>query len=80
MAKKNPHAVALGRIGGKKSMAVKSAAERSDFAKAGGDVGGKARADSLTPARRKAIAKKAAAKSAEVRSKKAAERKAREGK
>jgi hypothetical protein len=39
---KNPHAVALGRLGGLK--------------------GGKARAASLTPAKRKAIAKKAAQK------------------
>jgi hypothetical protein len=38
--KKNPAAVALGRLGGK--------------------VGGKARADSLSPAKRKAIAQKAA--------------------
>lgn len=38
--KKNPHAVALGKLGGKK--------------------GGKARAESLSPAKRKAIAKKAA--------------------
>ncbi|HEX4232585.1 MAG TPA: hypothetical protein VHZ07_28245 [Bryobacteraceae bacterium] len=37
---KNPHAVALGRLGGQK--------------------GGKARAEALTPAKRKAIAKKAA--------------------
>ena len=37
---KNPHAVALGRMGGKK--------------------GGKARAESLTASRRKAIAKRAA--------------------
>jgi hypothetical protein len=40
--KKNPAAVALGRLGGAK--------------------GGKARADSLSPAKRKAIAKKSAAK------------------
>ena len=40
--KKNPAAVALGRLGGMK--------------------GGKARAKSLSPAKRKAIAKKAAAK------------------
>ena len=39
--KKHPHAVALGKLGGKK--------------------GGKARAESLSPAKRKAIAKKAAA-------------------
>jgi hypothetical protein len=39
-AGKNPHAVALGRLGGQK--------------------GGKARADKLSPAKRKAIAKKAA--------------------
>ncbi len=38
--KRNPHAVALGMMGGKK--------------------GGKARAKSLTPAKRKAIARKAA--------------------
>jgi hypothetical protein len=37
---KNPHAVALGRLGGKK--------------------GGKARAEKLSPAKRKAIARKAA--------------------
>lgn len=41
-AGKNPHAVALGRMGGKK--------------------GGKARAEKLSPAKRKAIAKKAARK------------------
>lgn len=40
-AGKNPHAVALGRLGGAK--------------------GGKARAEALTPAKRKAIARKAAA-------------------
>jgi len=40
-AKKNPHAVALGRKGGK--------------------IGGKARADALTPAERSEIARKAAA-------------------
>lgn len=40
-AGKNPHAVALGRLGGKK--------------------GGKARAEKLTPERRKEIARKAAA-------------------
>jgi hypothetical protein len=39
-AGKNPHAVALGRLGGQK--------------------GGNARADALSPAKRKAIAKKAA--------------------
>jgi hypothetical protein len=39
-AGKNPHAVALGRLGGKK--------------------GGKARAEKLSPAKRKAIAKAAA--------------------
>ncbi len=41
-AGKNPHAVALGRMGGKK--------------------GGKARAEKLSPAKRKAIAKNAARK------------------
>jgi hypothetical protein len=40
---KNPHAVALGRLGGL----------------AGGPKGGKARARALSPARRRAIARKA---------------------
>jgi len=42
--------------------------------KKGGPKGGRARAEKLSPARRRAIAKKAAAASAKVRSKKAAER------
>jgi hypothetical protein len=62
---KNPHAVALGRLGGVKggkvSMGNRTAEERSQFAKLGGEAGGVARAQKLSPARRKAIAKAAAA-------------------
>jgi hypothetical protein len=65
MAKKNPAAVALGRLGGKKGgksrMESLTAEERQEFARAGGKAGGKARAEKLSPARRKAIAKAAAA-------------------
>ncbi|HKD45157.1 MAG TPA: hypothetical protein VKD24_05825 [Candidatus Angelobacter sp.] len=63
--KKNPAAVALGKLGGKKGgparMKLMSAEDRQAFAKAGGLVGGKARAKKLTSAQRKASAKKAAA-------------------
>jgi hypothetical protein len=61
MAKKNPAAVALGKLGGKASMKAKSAKEREKFARAGGLSGGKARAAVLTPAKRKEIAQRAAA-------------------
>lgn len=44
MKRKNPHAVALGRKGGKK----------------GGPIGGKSRMASLTPKQRSALARKAA--------------------
>jgi hypothetical protein len=69
MVKKNPHAVALGRLGGLKggkariealTEAQLSAIGRKG-GKAGGKLGGKARAAALTPAQRKAIARKAAA-------------------
>jgi hypothetical protein len=60
--KKNPHAVALGRRGGKASMGQRTPDEREQFARQGGIAGGAARAKSLTKAQRSAIAKKAAAK------------------
>ena len=64
MATKNPHAVALGRLGGAKggkvSMQNRTAEEREEFARMGGKVGGKRRAEALSAARRKAIAQKAA--------------------
>lgn len=64
MAQKNPHAVALGKLGGAKggkiSMQNRTEEEREAFARMGGSVGGKRRAEVLTAARRKAIAQKAA--------------------
>jgi hypothetical protein len=62
MAKKNPAAVALGKLGGKASMKARSDEEREEFARTGGLAGGKARAAALSPAKRKEIARKAAAK------------------
>jgi len=56
---KNPHAVALGRLGGKRRAEVLSAEERHDIATQGGLVGGRARADALSKARRSEIARKA---------------------
>ena len=65
MAKKNPAAVALGRLGGKKGgkarMESMTPEGRQEFARSGGKVGGKARAAKLSPARRKAIARAAVA-------------------
>ena len=61
MAKKNPAAVALGKLGGKASMKARSSEEREEFARSGGLAGGKARATALTAAKRKEIAQKAAA-------------------
>ena len=58
---KNPHAAALGRLGGKASMKGRTAEKREEFARLGGLAGGKARAKILTKAERVAIAKKAAA-------------------
>jgi hypothetical protein len=51
--KQNPHAVALGKLGGKARAAKLSATERSAIA----SKAGKARTDRLTPAERKRIAK-----------------------
>jgi hypothetical protein len=66
MATKNPHAVALGNLGGAKGGKARaknlSAAQLSKIGRKGGKIGGKARAAGLTPAKRKEIAKKAAAK------------------
>jgi len=66
MAKKNPHAVALGRLGGLKGGHARAEAltpgELSAIGRKGGKLGGKARAEALTPAKRKEIARKAAAK------------------
>jgi hypothetical protein len=58
---KNPHAAALGRLGGKASMKRRTAEKREEFARLGGLAGGKARAQKLTKAERVSIAKKAAA-------------------
>jgi hypothetical protein len=78
--RKNPAAVALGRLGGLKGgparMASMSEEERREFAASGGRVGGAARASALTKAERSAIAKKAAAKRwAKLNAKKAAAKK-----
>jgi len=56
---KNPHAVALGHLGGKRRAEVLNADQRHDIATQGGLVGGRARANALTKARRSEIAKKA---------------------
>jgi hypothetical protein len=57
---KNPHAVALGKLGGKRRAEVLSAEQRRDIGIQGGMVGGRARASALSKARRSEIAKKAA--------------------
>ena len=57
---KNPHAVALGHLGGTRRAEVLSAEQRRDIGTQGGLVGGRARADALSKARRSEIAKKAA--------------------
>jgi general stress protein YciG len=60
---KNPAAVALGRLGGKKGgrarMASMSPEERSEFARQGGKVSAKGRKRKLTSEQRSAIARKA---------------------
>jgi hypothetical protein len=62
--KKNPAAVALGRlggkVGGKARMEAMSPEERIAFASKGGAVGGRARAEKLSSKRRSEIARKAA--------------------
>ena len=57
---KNPHAVALGHLGGKRRAEVLSAEQRRDIGTQGGLIGGRARANALSKARRSEIAKKAA--------------------
>jgi hypothetical protein len=65
MARKNLHAVALGKLGGSKGGKARaenlSAEELSAIGRKAGLVGGKARAEALTDKRRSEIAKKAAA-------------------
>lgn len=59
--KKNPHAVALGRLGGK-ARAELPKEELSKINRKGAKAGGKARAAQLSAEKRREIAKKAAAK------------------
>ncbi len=59
MVKKNPHAVALGRRGGKRRAETLTSEEKVEIAKKGGKLGGPARAMSLSPERRSEIARKA---------------------
>jgi len=61
MPRKNPAAVALGRLGGKARAKKLSAERQSEIGRTAGQAGGKRRAEVLSPARRKAIAKKAVA-------------------
>jgi len=62
--RKNPHAVALGRLGGKKGgparAAKLTAKERTESARKAGLASGKARLTSLTAKQRSAISRKAA--------------------
>lgn len=64
MRNKNPAAVALGRLGGKRGgkarMELLSRQERAEFAAKGGKAGGKARAAKLSSKRRTEIARMAA--------------------
>jgi hypothetical protein len=69
VARKNPHAVALGRKGGAARMANLSEKERQAFHSSGGLAGGKARAEKLSAARKTAIARKAGLASAAARRK-----------
>ncbi len=66
MARKNPHAVALGKLGGAKGGKARaeslSPEELSQIGRKGGEVGGKRRAEALTEKQRKEIARAAAAK------------------
>jgi general stress protein YciG len=59
--KKNPHAVALGRLGGKKRAEVLSREELQEISRKAGESGGRARAEKLSKERRREIARKAAA-------------------
>lgn len=61
---KNPHAVALGKLGGPKGGRARARNltpdQRSDIARMGGKAGGPARAQALSAAKRREIAQKAA--------------------
>ena len=61
MMKKNPHAVALGRLGGRKGGRARaeklSSEELSDISRKAGRAGGKARAEKLSAAQLKKIAR-----------------------
>lgn len=57
---KNIHAVELGKLGGKRRFELMSVQEKTELGTRGGTVGGKARAEALTKARRSEIARKAA--------------------
>ena len=59
--KKNPHAVALGRLGGKRTAEVLSEEQQRAIARKAGKVGGRARAEKLSSKRRSEIARQAAA-------------------
>ncbi len=58
--KKNPHAIALGRLGGKATAESLTAEERTERARKAGLVGSLARTEALTPEQRSSIARKAA--------------------
>jgi len=60
MARKNPAAVKLGRLGGKARAEHLSPDALSEIGRKGGKAGGVARAKKLTTAQRKEIARKAA--------------------
>ena len=60
MARKNPAAVSLGRLGGKARAEKLSQEEQSAIGRKAGLVGGVARAEKLTDKRRSEIARKAA--------------------
>lgn len=55
--RKNPHAVALGKLGGKARAAKLSAKEREEIARRGGEVGGRRRADNLSAEERSRISR-----------------------
>lgn len=61
VSRKNPHAVALGRLGGRKTAEVLSDDDQREIARKAGKVGGRARAEKLTSKQRSEIARKAAA-------------------
>jgi len=61
VARKNPHAVALGKLGGEKRAEVLSFEEQSEIGRRAGQVGGRARAKKLSSKRRSEIARQAAA-------------------